>query len=49
MLRYLFENAYSGRTYWAKQGVDFAGIHAQLEQAARWLQDPGGYEPGWIK
>jgi hypothetical protein len=30
MIRYLFETAYSGTTYWKRQGVDFDGMYAAL-------------------
>jgi hypothetical protein len=32
VLRYLLDNAYSGRFYWQQQGVDFAGGYAALRR-----------------
>ncbi len=32
MFRYLIENAYSGREYWEKAGIDFAKAYATIQQ-----------------
>jgi len=35
MIRYLFENAYSGRDYWENHGVDFPAMYDKLAEYAR--------------
>jgi hypothetical protein len=34
MIRYLFDNAYSGKTYWKKKGVSFKNMYNSLENYA---------------
>ncbi len=34
MLKYLFENGYSGYTYWNTRGVDFTSVYADLTELA---------------
>ncbi|MFP4498456.1 MAG: S41 family peptidase [Vulcanimicrobiota bacterium] len=34
MVKYLFENAYSGREYWGNQGIDFDSMYKELKSLA---------------
>ena len=39
MLRYLFENGYSGYEYWHNRGVDFGGVYERLIELAEENED----------